>query len=99
MSEVTDAVETKFNEQSDFPKLAEELSTKKRKESHPHIPSVDKRKYGGMKAQELRSILSSDIITFCQDLKLLATSVTCFCGDEATLVNRRETNDGCFWSC
>lgn len=99
MAEISDEVETKFSEQSDFPKVAEELSSKKRKESSTHLPSETKRKYAGMKANELRAILSSDAIQFCQDLKLIATSVTCYCGDQAILVGRRETNDGCFWSC
>ncbi|GFT67080.1 AP-5 complex subunit mu-1 [Trichonephila clavipes] len=67
MAEVKDVVETKFSEQADFKHFAEELSSKKQKESHTHLPSEKRGKYAGMKGHELRGNFLVCCLPFVED--------------------------------
>ncbi|GIY26932.1 DDE_Tnp_IS1595 domain-containing protein [Caerostris extrusa] len=59
----------------------------------------NKKKYLGMKAFQLHNILKENFIKFCQDLKLIATSAMCYCGEPMAFVPRMESSDGYQWYC
>lgn len=57
------------------------------------------RKYSGMQADDFHNILTNNVFEFCQNLKLLASSVTCFCGEAMNLSVCENSAGGFQWTC
>ncbi|GFU74980.1 DDE_Tnp_IS1595 domain-containing protein [Trichonephila clavipes] len=74
--------------------------TKKKRDIYKVLKQPRKsRRYAGMQADDLHKILTINVVEFCQNLKLLAPSVTCLCGEVMIISVFKESADGYMWTC
>ncbi|GIY92642.1 putative isxo2-like transposase domain protein [Caerostris extrusa] len=62
-------------------------------------PTNKNKNYVCLKAFELHTLLTENLIEFCQELKLIASSVMCYCGEPMAFAPRMERSDGYQWRC
>ncbi|GIX95701.1 DDE_Tnp_IS1595 domain-containing protein [Caerostris extrusa] len=77
----------------------EEPSKKQKLDYLHNPPKKSNNASSGMKAFQLQDILKKCPIQFCQHLELIASSVTCYCGQPMNLAFRSGMSDGFQWCC
>ncbi|GIY94855.1 hypothetical protein CEXT_439581 [Caerostris extrusa] len=91
-------MEAELNEESAVPDLPGS-SMHKRQRNGARIPNKKRRLYSGMKGNQLCYFLSKEHIKFSQENKLIASSVSCFCGEPMVLKPDSDNMDGFLWCC